>query len=133
LPDPAADLDQAQPRRVQLHPRNFEFGQPTADRVEQPAGRPVQQEAELVGPEPVVAQAVGEAGPLEVLDPVLRLAPVGVPGVDRLRRVCAFVVLNDPSGPLEGIETDPLLFVQTGDRWLVDAIVPFTEVDEDDD
>jgi hypothetical protein len=46
-------------------------------------------------------------------------------------RVGAFVVLDDPQGPPDGAETALLLLVQGDDRWLVDAIVPFTEVDED--
>ena len=59
--------------------------QPAAQGVEQPVGGGVQQQAELVGPEAVVAEAVGEAGALEVLDPVLRLAAVDVPVVEGQR------------------------------------------------
>src|SRR3712207_8974885 len=43
--------------------------QPAAQRVEQPVGRRVQEEAELVGHEAVAAEAVGPAGVLEILDP----------------------------------------------------------------
>src|SRR5215208_3431522 len=49
LPDPAADLDQAQAQRVQLEARHAHRGQPPPNRAEQPVGRRVQQQAELVG------------------------------------------------------------------------------------
>ena len=46
----------------------------------------MQQQAELVGPEAMAAEAVGEAGVLEILDPQLGLAAPHVPVVERKRR-----------------------------------------------
>src|SRR5215216_988679 len=76
LADPAADLDQAQAQRREGRARDAGGAQPPAQRVEQPEGGGVEEEAELVGPEPMAGQAVGEAAGLEVLDPVLARAPV---------------------------------------------------------
>src|SRR5438067_2054700 len=50
--------------------------------VASPLGSRVQQQAEGIGPETVVAQPIGAQGVLEVLDPSLRLAPVDVPVVE---------------------------------------------------
>ena len=74
LADPAADLDEAQAEGVELHARGSGLQQEPAQGVEQPVGGGMQQQAELVGPEAMAAEAIGEAGVLEVLDPQLRLA-----------------------------------------------------------
>ena len=48
----------------------------------------MEQQAELVGPEGMAAQAVGEAALLEILDAELgMIASLGIPGVERLGRV----------------------------------------------
>ena len=62
---PPADLEQAQPQGVELQRRVALRAEPAAQRVEQPVGGHVQEQAELVGPEAAVAQAVGEAGAFE--------------------------------------------------------------------
>lgn len=51
--DPAAELDQAQPKRGERHPRDMRGLQPAAQSVEEPVGRDVEQQPELVGPKPV--------------------------------------------------------------------------------
>ncbi len=47
----------------------------------------MEDEAELVGPEAVVAQTVGDAGALEVLDPAFGRAAINVPVVEGRGRV----------------------------------------------
>src|ERR687884_309605 len=89
LADAATDLEQAQTQGVELETRMATGGEPAAQRVQQPVDGGVQEEAELVGPEAVVAQAGGEARALEVLYPQLGLAPVHVPVIQRLRLVRA--------------------------------------------
>ena len=42
----------------------------------------MQQQAELVGPEAVIAEAIGEAGVLEILDPLLGFAAIHIPIVE---------------------------------------------------
>jgi len=49
----------------------------------------VQQQPELVGPETVTTEPVGEAPEFEVLDPVLALPPLGIPAVNLLWRIGA--------------------------------------------
>src|SRR5579884_1779964 len=83
----AAHLEQPQPQRVELHPGHAGGGEPAAQGIEEPVGGGVQQQAKLVGPEAMVAEAVGEAGVLQVLDPALDRAPVDVPIVEGGRRV----------------------------------------------
>ena len=87
LPDPAADLEEAQPEGVELHAGHAAPDQPAAQGIEQPVGGGVQEQPELVGPEAVAAEAIGEAGVLEILDPQLRFAPIDIPVVERLRRI----------------------------------------------
>src|SRR5215207_6195872 len=84
----ATDLEQTEPQRVQLHPLDL-APEPAAQSIEQPIGGRMQQEPELVGPEAVVAETVGEAGALQVLDGVLAVAAGDVPGVEDLGRVGA--------------------------------------------
>jgi|SRR5947209_6880754 len=57
--EPAAELDEPEPKVIQLHPDHMLPREPASYRMEEP---------ELVGPEAVVAQAVEEAVMLEVLD-----------------------------------------------------------------
>ncbi len=45
----------------------------------------MEQQPELVGPEAMSGEAIGEAATFQILDPVLALVAVGVPAVDRLR------------------------------------------------
>ncbi len=80
--DTAADLEQAQTERVEVERRVALTAEPTAQRVEEPVGGGVQEQAELVGPEAVVTQAIGDAGALEVLDPECGLAAIDVPVVE---------------------------------------------------
>jgi hypothetical protein len=84
---PAADLDQAQAQRIELQGSDLGDGQTAAQVVQQPVRRGGEQEPEGVRPEPMVAQPVGMQSVLEVFDPVLRLAPVDVPVVQRQRGV----------------------------------------------
>ncbi len=78
-----ADLDQAQAQRVQLQPLTPRAHQPAAQGVQQAGGCPVQQPPHLIGQKAVTREAVGEAGRLQILDPVLGLAAIGVPGIER--------------------------------------------------
>src|SRR5215217_2568004 len=75
--DPAADLDQPQAERSELHPGDAGVAQPTAEGTEQPIGGGEEQEAELVGAKAVAGEAVGKAASIRVLDPGLRLAQSG--------------------------------------------------------
>src|SRR5215831_12048074 len=85
LTHPAADLDQAEAQRVELHARAAGPYQGAAQCIEQPVGGRVQQQTKLVGPEAMAAEAVGKAGALEILDPELRLAPLHLPIGERER------------------------------------------------
>src|SRR5258708_29579421 len=49
----------------------------------------MEQQAELVAPEAVAAESVGKAGAFEIVDPLLRLAPIDVPVVESQGRVGA--------------------------------------------
>ena len=89
LPHPAGDLEQPEPEGVELHPWYPTLDQPAAQRIQQPVGGGMQEQPELVGPEAVAAQAVGEAGVLEILDPQFGFAPIDIPVVERLRRIGA--------------------------------------------
>jgi hypothetical protein len=86
LAHPAADLDETEAQGVQLEAGDAGLHEVAAQRVEQPVGGGMQQEAELIGPEAVAAEAIGEAGVLEVFDPQLRFAPTHVPVVEGERR-----------------------------------------------
>src|SRR5437588_9569123 len=59
LADPAADLDDPQTERIELQPGRMGGHEPAAQGVQQPEGGGVQQQAEGVGPEAVVREAVG--------------------------------------------------------------------------
>lgn len=87
LVDAPADLEQAQPQGVQLQARDVLVAQPAAHGIEQPVRGRVQQQAELVGPETVATQAIGEAGHFQILDGVLAIAALDVPIVERLGRI----------------------------------------------
>src|SRR5215212_4133850 len=89
LADASADLEQTETQRVELHAGDAEPGEPASEGIEQPVGGGVQEQAELVGPEAMATQAVGEAGELEVADPLLGLAAVDVVIVDGERVVGA--------------------------------------------
>jgi hypothetical protein len=43
-------------------------------------------------------------------------------------RVAALVIADDPPIPPEGPETQLVLFVEDGDRWVIDAVAGFTAV-----
>src|SRR5581483_4712857 len=79
LADAASDLEQAEAQGVELHTGRARRDEPATERVQQPVGRGVEEQAELVGEEAVAAHAVREAGILEVLDPQLRLPAVHIP------------------------------------------------------
>jgi hypothetical protein len=86
LAEPAANLDEAQPEGTELRACDPGLDQEPTQRVEQPVGGGVQQQTELVGSAAMAAEAIGEAGVLEVFDPVLRLVPTHVPVVEGERR-----------------------------------------------
>lgn len=87
LPDVATDFEQ--PQGVELQAFDLARDQPAAEGVEQPVGCRMQQQAELVGPEAVAAQAVGKAGPFQILDRVLAVAAGDVPGIECVRGIDA--------------------------------------------
>src|SRR5919202_2399255 len=87
--DAAPDLDQAQAEGIELHMRMATGGEPAAQRVEEPVDGCMQDEAELIGPEAMIAQAVGEAGPLDILDPQFGGAARAVEGVEGLWLIAA--------------------------------------------
>jgi hypothetical protein len=79
LAHPAADLDEAQAHGIHLPARHARLHEPAPNGIQEPVGGGVQQQAELVGPEARATEAIGEAGILEVLDPLLGLATRHVP------------------------------------------------------
>src|ERR671923_2625380 len=86
--DPAADLEELEPQRVELHPSDVEPGEPAAERGQEPVDGDMQEQPEVVGTEGVVAQAIGKAAGFEVLDPELgSTAPLDIPGVQGLGRI----------------------------------------------
>ena len=88
LADPAPDLEQSQPQRPQLQVGDLALSEPATDSIQEPVSRTVQKEPELIGPEAMTAQAIGEAVILEVLDTEFGAIPApGVPGVEVLRRI----------------------------------------------
>src|SRR5215212_1147992 len=98
--NPAADLDEAEAEGIELQASGLGCEEPATELIEQPVGGGVQEQAEGVGPEAVVAEAVGAEGVLEVLDPVLRLAAVDVPVVEGQRLVGAAGDHEAGVGPL---------------------------------
>jgi hypothetical protein len=48
-------------------------------------------------------------------------------------RVGAILVSDDPEGPPEGIETELIIFIQEDGLWLVDEVIEFTVVEDDED
>src|SRR6266511_529326 len=62
LVDTPADLEQGEPQGLELPPGGPGGDQPAAQGVEQPVGGGVQQEAALVGPATMAAEAVAVAG-----------------------------------------------------------------------
>lgn len=82
--DPATDLDQAQAQCLQGQPLGSRGHQPAADGVEQGVSGGMQAQADLGGQEAVAGEAVGKAGELQILDPVLALAPGGGPAIERV-------------------------------------------------
>src|ERR671934_417610 len=83
LRDPTANLEEVEAQGAELEVGHAEPSQPAADGIQQPVGGAVQQEAELVGPERVAAQAIGEAALLEIFDAEFgAVAAAGIPGVE---------------------------------------------------
>ena len=87
LTDAAPDLDQAQAQRLQPHPRRPRGDQPAAQGVEEAVRGPMQQQPELIGQEAMTGEPIAETAEFQILDPVLRLAAIGVPGVEGFRLV----------------------------------------------
>src|SRR5579864_6462401 len=88
LANEPADLDQPKTQGVELHPWYPKLDQPVAQGVQEPVGRGMQQEPELVGHKRMVAQPIAMAGALEVLDAVLgRTTPLDIPVVEGERIV----------------------------------------------
>jgi hypothetical protein len=85
----AANLEQPQTEGVELQMRESASGEPATEGIEEPVDGSMQGQAEGIGPEAVVTQAVGEAGPFQILDPELRLAPVDIERIERGRFVGA--------------------------------------------
>ncbi len=74
-------------------------------------------------------------GFLEAAEPApeearIRLLAVTDVAVMEDGRVGAFVVSVDPTVPPEGAETALVLFVETGDRWVVDEVVEFVPAED---
>ena len=86
---PAADLDEAEAERVQTQRGDPCLAEPAPQRVEQPVGGSMEQQAELIGPEAVAAEPIGKAAVLEIIDPLLGRAPLHVPIVEGERSVSA--------------------------------------------
>ena len=82
---PAADLDHKEPQGVELHPLDSRGHQLAPQHVQEPIGRCVQQQPELVGKKTLAAEAVGFEMPLEVLDVVLDLAALYVEVIELFR------------------------------------------------
>jgi len=88
--DPATDFEQPEAQGIQLHAGHAARAEPTSDRVEQPIGGGMKEEPELIGPEGVVTQAIGEAGVFEVLDSELETTTaMDVEVVEGIRLVVA--------------------------------------------
>ena len=66
--DAAGDLEEAEAEGVELVVSRLGPGKPAAQGVEEPIGRQMQEQAEVVGPEAMVAEAVGLESDLEALD-----------------------------------------------------------------
>src|SRR5579884_3663952 len=79
LADAAAELEQVQPQGVELVGGGGRVGEPATQGVEQPIGGGMEQEAEGVRPEAMVAEPVCLERVLQVLDPVLRGSSRHVP------------------------------------------------------
>src|SRR5215210_1140186 len=82
---PAADLDHKQPQGVELHPLDSRGHQLAPQHVQEPIGRCVQQQPELVGKKTLAAEPIGFEMPLEVLDVVLDLAALYVELIELFR------------------------------------------------
>ena len=87
--DPAADLEQGESEGLHAHQGDASFEEPAADRVEQPVAGGREEQAELVRPEAMVGESVGEAGGFQLVDPLFGLSPIDVPVVELKRRVLA--------------------------------------------
>src|SRR5262249_40859906 len=83
LADPATDLDETETEGVELQARATALDQKSAQCVEQPVGGGMQQQAELIGPEAVAAEAIRKAGGFKGLEPQLGLAAAHIPVVER--------------------------------------------------
>ena len=109
LAHPAADLEQPQAQGSESERSGAALAQPAAEGIEQPVGGGMQQ-AELVGPEAVATELVGEAGALDVVDPLLGRAALDIPIVERQRRIRAGRDDKADVGPLLerlGLEDGP--------------------------
>jgi hypothetical protein len=100
LADAPTDLERAQAERGQLHALHAGQDQPPAQGVQQPVGRPVQQQPHLIGQEAMPGEPIAKTGRFQVFDPVLRLAAGGVPGGERLRGSSRVVTTKRVLGPL---------------------------------
>ena len=80
----SADLQELESEGVHLAGGQARCREPLTEAEEKHVGRRVKEETELVGREEVAGEAVGEDGVLEVLDPVLRAAPLVVEAIERL-------------------------------------------------
>ena len=81
-------------------------------------------------PEDAIAflEATPEPAPREQRVTLLAVTDVSVMADGR---VGAFVISDDPSGPPEGVETELIVFVEEGGRWLVDGVAEFTAAEDE--
>lgn len=81
-----------------------------------------------LGPADVPALLAGLPEPVPAAERVRLLAVADVSAMAD-GRVGAIVVIDDPPVPPEGAQTALWLFVEEGDRWLIDGSVRFTAVE----
>lgn len=63
--EPTTDLEEQEPECVELQARHAPLEEPAAQGVQEPVGGGMQEQAELVGPEVMVAQAIGRQSTLK--------------------------------------------------------------------
>ena len=80
--DPPTDLHELQAQGVQLHPLYPCLNQLPPQSVHKPVGSGVQKQPKLISQKAVAAEAIGFERYLQILDPILRLATLGVMSVE---------------------------------------------------
>src|SRR5262249_59635184 len=77
-----ANLEHAQGEGAERQTGHAHLSEPAPEGIEQPVGGGMQQQAKLVGPEAMAAEAIGKAAVLEVVDPLLGFAAAHIPVVE---------------------------------------------------